>query len=154
MSLPRRLSLRRVGATLTLVQTVEPSCRAQFAAAEIVALGDGCRPLGRAALVEAPAREDWQFTLADDAGRTLECAFAAGLLHVIRRDPVTPQLDHTSTITVTDDEPIEIWLDSGSIEVLASKGADCLTLQHRLAGEAFGLRGEGALTVRYPLASA
>ncbi|MDP3551388.1 MAG: glycoside hydrolase family 32 protein [Novosphingobium sp.] len=154
MSLPRRLSLRRDGETLKLVQTVEPSCRALFGPAETLSLDDGRSPLGAAALLEAPARENWQFTLADDAGRTFQCALATGLLRVTRRDPVTPQLNHASTMTVSDDAPVEIWLDSGSIEVLASKGADCLTLQHRLAGEAFSLRGEGSLTVRYPLTSA
>ena len=55
---------------------------------------------------------------------------------------------------IAPDAPVQVLLDSGSIEVLASGGADCLTLQHRLAGEAFALRGKGMMTVRYLAANA
>ncbi len=154
MSLPRRLSLRRDGAALKLVQAVEPACRALFGQPEVTALSDGLRPLARSALLEMAGRGDWQFTLADDAGRKLLVALAAGVLQVERIDPVTPQLNRKSAMAIASDAPVEIWLDSGSIEVIAGKGANCLTLQHRLAGEAFSLRGTGQMAVRYPVASA
>lgn len=79
---------------------------------------------------------------------------AAGKLSVTRADPVTPQLDLTSAMPVAGDGPAEIWLDSGSIEVLADQGTVCLTLQHRLAGEAWALRGTGEMQVAYPRAKA
>ncbi|MCX7282824.1 MAG: glycoside hydrolase family 32 protein [Novosphingobium sp.] len=154
MSLPRRLSLRRDGTALKLVQAIEPACRALFGQAEAMMLSDGCRPLPRAAVLELPGRGAWQFTLEDDAGRTLHVALAAGELSVGRSDPVTPQLNRTSAMALRSDAPVEIWLDSGRIEIVAGGGADCLTLQHRCAGEAYGLRGEGNLTVRYPVAMA
>ncbi|WP_298282517.1 glycoside hydrolase family 32 protein [Novosphingobium sp.] len=154
MSLPRRLSLRRDGAALKLVQAVEPACRALFGQPEAMALSDGFRPLARAALLEMTGQGDWQFTLADDAGRKLHVALAAGVLQVERIDPITPQLNRKSAMAIASDALVEIWLDSGSIEVIAGQGANCLTLQHRLAGEAFSLRGTGQMAVRYPVASA
>lgn len=153
MSLPRRLSLRREDGTLRLVQAIEPSCEALFGPAEPLALGEGCRPLPAAAQLEIGLGEQEWFSLADDAGRVIECRIAGGTLIVNRADPVTPQLDRTSTMPV-DKGIIQIWLDSGSIEVIAGGGLNCLTLQHRLAGEAWALRGEGVAKVRYPAASA
>ncbi len=154
MSLPRRMALRRVGTGHVLVQTVEPACRALFGAPERLVLADGCHPMPAAALLLVDTRHDWTFALSDDAGRTVRCAMAAGKLSVTRADPVTPQLDLTSAMPVAGDGPAEIWLDSGSIEVLADQGTVCLTLQHRLAGEAWALRGTGEMQVAYPRAKA
>jgi fructan beta-fructosidase len=154
MSLPRRLSLRREGEGYLLVQTVEPACEALFGVPEALSLGEGCTPLGSASLLELSADKDWHFELADDAGRIIACTLADDVLSVTRKDPVTPHLDRRSTMRLSPDAPVQIWLDSGSIEVMASHGTACLTLQHRLSGEAWAARGEGRLSVLYPAASA
>lgn len=154
MSLPRRLSARRESGMLRLVQAVEPSCLTLFATQETLVMNEGCRPMAAASILELPGSGDWSFTLSDDAGRRLSCSLADSRLKVERHDPVTPQLNHTSAMEIAPDAPVQVLLDSGSIEVLASGGADCLTLQHRLAGEAFALRGKGVITVRYLAASA
>lgn len=154
MSLPRRLALRRDSAELRLVQTVEPSCRALFGEPRPLALSRDGTPLPRAALLDLAGRGEWQFALSDDAGRRLDVSLIAGVLQLGRTDPVTPQLNRKSSMTLSCDAPLEIWLDSGSIEIVAGKGADCLTLQHRLTGETFSLCGAGQMTARYLLASA
>ncbi|MFY7837605.1 MAG: glycoside hydrolase family 32 protein [Novosphingobium sp.] len=154
MSAPRRLSLRRESETLRLVQAVEPSCLELFGPRETLLLNEGCRPVAAASVLELPESAGWSFTLSDDAGRRLSCSLADGRLIVERHDPITPQLAHVSAMDVSSDAPVQVLLDTGSIEVLASGGADCLTLQHRLAGEAFALRGKGAMTVRYLAVSA
>jgi sucrose-6-phosphate hydrolase SacC (GH32 family) len=149
MSLPRRLSLRRSDDGLTLVQEVEPACRALFGNPEAIALGQGPRPLPSSALLSARPSETMQLELSDDAGRSLSCSLEGGHFRVERRDPVTPQLDRTSAMTVGTEVSVNIWLDNGSIEIVADGGAACLTLQHRLQGEAWALRGEGRLNARY-----
>lgn len=153
MSLPRRLAFRRGEGGFVLVQSIERSCRALFGDAEKIELDHGCFPLPSCAMLTADAG-DWAFTLSDDAGRSLACACKAGRIEVIRKDAVTPQLDHRSEMALTGVGPVEIWLDQGSIEIVAGAGADCLTLQHRLAGEAWALRGTGRLFARYLAASA
>lgn len=153
MSLPRRLSLRRREDGFVLVQSIEPSCRALFGGAEKIGLDHGCFPLPGCAMLTADAGE-WSFTLSDDAGRFLACSRKAGRIEVVRKDPVTPQLDRKCEMELTGDGPVEIWLDHGSMEIIAGAGADCLTLQHRLAGEAWALRGSGTLSARYLTASA
>ncbi|MFN4134075.1 MAG: glycoside hydrolase family 32 protein [Novosphingobium sp.] len=153
MSLPRRLSLRQSAGGVQLVQQIEPACRALFGAAEPLLLAQGCRPLASAALVELRAEQDARLDITDDLGRSIACSIAGGMLTVQRTDPVTPQLDRTCKMRV-DAGPVELWIDSGSLEVVANGGAQCLTLQHRMAGEAYALRGEGFATVRYMLASA
>lgn len=154
MSLPRRLSLRQQASGLRLVQEIEPACAARFSPPESFAMGEGCRPVPAASLLELPGVENLQLTLTDDFGRSLAVTLDHGRLSVVRTDPMTSQLNRTSDMSVAADAPIRVWLDSGSIEVLASSGADSLTLQHRLAGEAWALRGEGVLSVRYFDASA
>lgn len=154
MSLPRRLSLRHESGTLRLVQEIEPSCTEHFSAPETIALREGTRPLPAASMLQLPAATNWRFTLTDDHGRTIAVSLESGRLTVRRTDPVTPQLDRTSDMAISADAPVDVWLDVGSIEVIASNGADSLTLQHRLAGEAWALRGEGVLSVRYFAASA
>ncbi|MBB4613782.1 glycoside hydrolase family 32 protein [Novosphingobium taihuense] len=150
MSLPRRLSLRKEAGELRLVQEIEPSCAIRFTPPESpITMGEGCRPLPAGSLLELSGAERWQFTLTDDFGRNLAGTLENGRLTVTRTDPVTPQLNRTSAMRVAIDAPVRIWLDTGSIEVIASNGADSLTLQHRLAGEAWALRGEGVLSVRY-----
>ena len=154
MSLPRRLSLRRTDEGFVLVQDVEPACRALFGNPEAVVLGEGPRPLAASALLSVRAGGTCQLTICDDAGRTLSCSLREGQFQVDRLDPVTPRLDRTSTMAVGVDAPVSIWLDSGSIEIIADGGAACLTLQHRLQGEAWALRGEGGLDARYLASSA
>lgn len=154
MSLPRRLSLRDEAGVLRLVQEIEPSCVARFSAPEVFALGEGVRPLPAGAAIEMSGAGHWHFTLTDDVGRNITVALSDGRLSVRRSDPVTPELNRTSDMDIARDAPVRIWLDVGSVEVLASRGADCLTLQHRLAGEAWALRGEGEVTARYFVASA
>lgn len=149
MSLPRRMSLRRIDGHLALVQQVEPACRALFTAGEALALDEGCRPLPAASILQFAGNADARFSLTDDDGRMIECRIGAGQVQVTRRDPVTPQLDRSSAMAIAGDGPVEVWLDHGSIEVLADRGAACLTLQHRLAGEAWALRGNGAAQVHH-----
>lgn len=149
MSLPRRLSLRMAGDGFLLVQAIEPTCRALFGNPEAMSLGQGPRPLAASALLSVRAGDTCHFAICDDAGRNLSCSLRAGQFQVDRRDPVTPQLDRTSTMAVGVDAPVSIWLDSGSIEVIAGGGTACLTLQHRLQGEAWAIRGEGRLDALY-----
>lgn len=153
MSLPRRLSLRPADGGHVLVQSVEPSCRSLFGEAEMIEMEDGFHPLPGSAILVAGSGE-WHFTISDDTGRSVACSCSEGTVRVERTDLVTPQLDHTCGMPLSNDAPIEIWLDYGSIEIIAGRGADCLTLQHRLGGEAWALRGSGTLSARYLAVSA
>lgn len=153
MTLPRRVSLRRDASGYALVQEVEPACRALFGKAEAMSLCDGCIPLPSAALLTFPSGKDWTFRIEDDHGRSIECGLAGGRLTVRRHDPVTPQLEHLAAMEAGEG-PVELWLDAGSLEVFANRGGAVLTMQHRLAGEAWALRGEGECSVAYPAAMA
>ncbi|MCY1671781.1 glycoside hydrolase family 32 protein [Novosphingobium sp. SL115] len=149
MSLPRRMGLRRIDGHLRLVQQIEPACRALFDQSETLQLGEGCHPVSAASMLQLSGQADTWLSLTDDAGRLIDCRIVSGRLTVIRRDPVTPQLDHVSTMDITGGGVVEIWLDHGSIEIVADRGAACLTLQHCLSGEAWALRGDGAARAFY-----
>ena len=131
MSLPRRLSLRQMGAGYQLVQQVEPNAVAGVASVEH---GGATVPaVGRLSL---PNGDTW-LALADSAGRILRIERRGTALFVSRRDPVTPALDTVQRMDDSEGDPLTIWLDHGSIELLSATGLLSITMQHRMAGESY-----------------
>lgn len=153
MTLPRRVSLRRDDAGYRLMQVVEPACRALFGPPEPLFLCDGCTPLPAAALITMEGGQDWSIALEDDHERVIEAKLSGGVLTCRRHDAITMQLETIADMAISGHGEIEIWLDSGSIEIFADGGAAVLTMQHRLAGEAWALRGDGDGVVAFPAAA-
>lgn len=149
MSVPRRMSLRREGQGYRLVQTVEPACRALFGAEAVMPLSSAGAAIPAASLLQLSGSAPWRLRLSDAHGRVFEIQRLPGTLRVDRRDPVTPQLDLTRTCAMASDAALELWLDSGSLEIFGDNGAFTLTLQHRLAGKEWTLRGEGGAAALY-----
>jgi fructan beta-fructosidase len=136
MSLPRRIGLRRTGAGHVLCQ-------------EVVAEAVADLPDGRADSVAVPiashARmegEDWRIVLEDGNGRSIELMRQGGVLRARRMDESNPFLDAVRDVSLASHAPVEVWLDAGSIEVMADDGAVSLTLQHCFSGETIVCRIE------------
>lgn len=144
MSLPRRLSLRREGARLLLVQQVEPSCAGLFGPLRKYDLSAGSAAIPVASRLQLDGGlRHWTLQLAGEAGRTLTLARSPEALAVTRKDPVTPALDSFAECAIRSTAPVELWLDTGSLEILADYGASAMTLQHRLGTETLVLQAEG-----------
>ncbi|MBA4356023.1 MAG: hypothetical protein C0409_15175, partial [Novosphingobium sp.] len=97
--------------------------------------------------------QDWSIALEDDHERVIEAKLSGGVLTCRRHDAITMQLETIADMAISGHGEIEIWLDSGSIEIFADGGAAVLTMQHRLAGEAWALRGDGDGVVAFPAAA-
>ncbi|MEN9683099.1 MAG: hypothetical protein RLZZ427_850 [Pseudomonadota bacterium] len=135
MSLPRRLSLVRRDGRLVLRQQVEPAALQGVAQAVIEA---GSLPMATA--LALPPRGDFTLVLDDGAGRLLMIERHAAQVLVTRRDPVSPFLDAVCRARVASDALLSLWLDVGSLEVLADDGTVAISLQHRMAGEKISAR--------------
>lgn len=134
MSLPRRLSFRPEGSGFVLRQEAEP---ASIAGVPSVALDAASVPL--AARLDLPAGANFSLTLADSEGRQITLERRGDLLVTTRRDPISPFLDHGQAIRIASGEEMTLWLDHGSAELIAADGTVCVTLQHRMAGDALAM---------------
>lgn len=145
MSVPRRLSLVWGPVGYRLCQQVEPAVLAAFAPARPVVLG--IEPIDlRPGLVVGITGT---LALEDGSGRRLEISRSGDDVTVTRRDPVTPELDAHAHAPLATGAELTLWIDHGSIELLADDGAVCLTLQHRLDGSGWRASADRAMTVAY-----
>lgn len=148
MSLPRRLSLRPGEGGMTLVQEIEPSCAALFGPLRLLLPERGGTDIPAAARLRLDAAgEDWSLAVTGEAGRSIRLSASPGRLTVIRRDAVTPELDAVYDAAFDPHSPIDLWIDVGSIELLANGGALSLTLQHRLDAETLRLETDRAIAI-------
>jgi sucrose-6-phosphate hydrolase SacC (GH32 family) len=148
MSLPRRMALRRDGAAWRMVQEIEPAVAALFGALTPLSLDLDARPVPSAARITIPGGTDpWMIEIAGEAGRLLLLSRDGGSLRVQRKDPVTPALDVAREVALGADGAIDLWLDTGSIELVGDRGAMSLTLQHRLGGAQVALRCDRNMAV-------
>ena len=134
MSLPRRLSLIPSDMGWTLRQEAEAAAIANVPVANLKAC-----VIAAASRLVLPTSHDCLIAINDRAGRSIRIARRAGLVTVSRTDPVTPALDGESRMTVAVDARVEIWLDTGSCEILAAGALGSLTIQHRLQGSEWRL---------------
>ncbi len=134
MSVPRRLSLRHFGDTFFLHQELATEAVAS------VPIADPLAPnIPAAARLELPSNRDFRLAIADAEGRSLEVELRGSELVVTRRDLSLPNLNAVQTLALRSDAAIELWLDVGSLELLADEGCAALTVQHRLRGESYAL---------------
>ncbi|MCW1401898.1 glycoside hydrolase family 32 protein [Novosphingobium sp. MW5] len=138
MSLPRRIALRPTGAGLLLCQEVP-----QQAASDLPELRSACSIASRTRM----EGRDWRVVLDDGDGRSIELERDGSVLRAVRKDAASPFLDASREMALASDAPVDLWLDAGSLEVLADGGAAALTLQHCLASETLECRIEEAATV-------
>lgn len=134
MSLPRRLSLRRFGQSFRLRQEVPETVVSGVTLAD---LGQATVPA--AARIELPGDRDFKLRIEDAEDRILQVERRASLLLVTRRDPALPDLDTVQQLELHGPGSIEVWLDVGSLELLAKQGHAALSVQHRLTGAEFAL---------------
>ena len=140
MSVPRRISLRRQGDRLRLVQQMELTCTAGIAPARL-----DQQDIAMASLLSLPG-EVFSLRLSDANGRALVIERGESLLRLTRIDPANPFLDALREVPLDAGHRMEVWLDAGSIEIIAEQGAVSLTMQHRMAGERLSLDwSEGAV---------
>ncbi|MFM5949369.1 MAG: glycoside hydrolase family 32 protein [Novosphingobium sp.] len=139
MSLPRRLSLVRRGQGYFLRQEAEPA-----AVAGVATVSPEMTGIGQAARIDLPGAAAFQLTIADREGRWLKIKRRSEGLSVTRHDPLTPNLESRCVAPLAPGEPITLWLDTGSVEMLSLDGLTALTVQHRLAGESLSLSYEQA----------
>ena len=129
MSVPRRLSLRNEGDRLRLCQQME-----------LAAVNTVPRALAGDTDIAIASRmtlsqTDFCLRINDTAGRILLIERGEGRLRVTRIDPLTPALDAVREAALVNDQPIDLWLDVGSLEILGEYGTFALTMQHRMVGE-------------------
>lgn len=134
MSLPRRLSLRRLGQSFRLRQEVPETVVAGVTLADL-----GQATVTAAARIELPGDRDFKLRIEDAEDRILQVERRASLLLVTRRDPALPDLDTVQQLELHGPGSIEVWLDVGSLELLANQGCAALSVQHRLTGAEFAL---------------
>ena len=137
MSLPRRLSLRRTGESFRLRQEV-----AESAVAGVPTVDLAHTTIPAAAHINLPGEGNFKLRIEDAGGRMLQIDRRASLLLLTRRDPALPYLDTVQQLELHGPVPIDVWLDTGSLELLAQQGCAALSVQHRLSGEEFALHYE------------
>ncbi|MFM5895764.1 MAG: glycoside hydrolase family 32 protein [Novosphingobium sp.] len=136
MSVPRRLSLAPAGESLLLRQELAKDALSPVPLADPFA-----ESIPAAAKLELPGHCDFRVAIADADGRSLEIELRGSQLLVTRRDPSVPSLDAVQTLALRTTDAIGLWLDVGSLELLADGGCAALTVQHRLRGESYMLVG-------------
>ncbi|HEX4846510.1 MAG TPA: hypothetical protein VFV30_00075, partial [Novosphingobium sp.] len=134
MSTPRRLSLVRTGEELVLRQEVEPALVPQVPLADASA----AQALFAARLIQ-PGGADFALAIRDGEGRAVQVTRQGARLVLERTDPQSPFLDGSWQAEADPADPVEIWIDGGSLEVLAGRGCAALTVQHRLSGAEYRL---------------
>jgi hypothetical protein len=83
--------------------------------------------------------DGWRLILADAEGRSIELSRCRNELQVERKDLACPFLDAVRNVQLASGAPVNLWLDVGSIELLADDGAAALTMQHLLSGATINL---------------
>ena len=139
MSLPRRLSLRRTDKGLVLRQEAEPAAIANVVKADPAA---GSLPI--VSRLDLPGGRDFALRLSDQDGRQLLIERRGAAMLMVRRDPVWAVLDASQSMQITSAAPLTLWLDHGSVELIAADGLLCATMQHRMSGTELTLRLEQA----------
>ena len=134
MSLPRRLSLRRFEQSFRLRQEVPETVVSGVTLADL-----GQATVLAAARIELPGDRDFKLRIEDAEDRILQVERRASLLLVTRRDPALPYLDTVQQLELHGPGSIEVWLDVGSLELLANQSCAALSVQHRLTGAEFAL---------------
>ena len=137
MSLPRLLSLRRTGDEFRLLQ-----CVAENAVAGVPLIDLAQTTIPAAAHIDLAGDSDFKLRIEDADGRMVQIERRASLLLLTRRDPALPYLDTVQQLVLHGAAPIDVWLDIGSLELLAQQGCAALSVQHRLSGEEFALHYE------------
>ena len=144
MSLPRRISLRRSGARYRLRQEVAAETVVGVPAASLAQTA-----IGQSAQLELPGGQDFALRIADRDGRMMLIERRESVVLVTRRDPAAPFLDTVQQVQITCPLPLHLWLDVGSLELLAEEGCLALSLQHQLQGTelslSFALTSQGDL---------
>ncbi len=133
MSLPRRISLRRADDQLRLIQQPEYASIAGVAPA-----GLDQAEIAISAHLLLPG-DAFSLRLTDAEGRILLIERGQRMLRATRLDPASPFLDASREMPIGPGQDLELWLDAGSIEIIAELGAVSLTMQHRLAGQRLAL---------------
>ena len=150
MSVPRRMSLVQTPAGPVLRQSIEPSTLARFAPPRPWPLGPAPVSCPSAALIALD--RDAALTIADGEGRRIAIAREPGMARLIRRDPITPELDADASMAAS--SALTILLDHGSIELFADDGLAVMTMQHRLGGAAWSIRADRTvLAALHPLSA-
>lgn len=137
MSLPRRLSLIKIGQGFGLRQEPEAAAVARVPVAALDAAA-----IGQAARLELPFAVSFRLEIADPDGRQLLVERRGNCLLAVRRDPQSRFLDAECTAAIPDTAQFSLWLDGGSLELLSHDGQVALTLQHRLRGDTLSLQFE------------
>ena len=139
MSVPRRISLRRHNDRLCLVQEVEIASTAGIATARL-----DQKDIAMVSHLSLPGAQ-FSLQLRDADGRELLVERETSLLRVTRVDPANSFLTAQRELPLGAGQPVEVWLDDGSIEIFGEQGAVALTMQHRMAGKRLALDwNEGA----------
>ena len=134
MSLPRHLSLRRIGQEFRVRQEAAAGAISAVTRADLTG-----SVVPAAARIELPGDRDFKLQIEDGEGRKLQVERRASLLLVTRRDPALSCLDTVQQLGLHGAAAIEVWLDVGSLELLADDGCAALSVQHRLSGSEFAL---------------
>ena len=134
MSVPRRLSLRKVGGACLLQQELAVEALTKVPVADPAAT-----TIPGAAMLQLPGNRDFRLAIADADGRSLELVLHGTELQVIRRDASLPCLDAVQSVELRTAEPIDLWFDVGCLELLADEGCTALSVQHRLSGSSYAL---------------
>lgn len=150
MSVPRRIGLRQGEGGCRLVQAVEPAVLARFGAPTVLAIGPAPVALPTAAILTIDT--DIALAIEDGTGRHIAISRLGDQVRVVRRDPVTPELDADASMTTPG--ALTVLIDHGSLECLGDQGAAALTIQHRLAGESWRIGADRTGSVGYRAFSA
>lgn len=136
MSLPRRIGLRLTESGHVLCQEMAVESEGKVHEAD---LQSGIIAIASKARIDGDA---WSLLLADGVGRSLALSRCRGELRVVRKDGQSPFLDAARAVSLSTSAPVHIWIDAGSIELLADDGAMAFTMQHLLEGDTLDLRME------------
>lgn len=144
VSLPRRLSLVEGSDGLRLRQTIEPAIIREMAKGGSKPLEQGaCPGPGAAHLVIDYGHEAGQVAFVDAFERSVSVLAQGGEIVVERLDPTCPALNCIKAMPLASLGKVEIWLDHGSLEILADDGTGALGLQHRLDGATVTIQVKG-----------
>ncbi|MFM5907454.1 MAG: glycoside hydrolase family 32 protein [Novosphingobium sp.] len=134
MSLPRRISLRQTQAGHVLCQEVVVD--------EAIGRRGPCEGSGQLPIASALRLDgtSWRLSLDDGQGRSIALVRDGGRLRALRRDAGSAFLDAVRDMPLAGTAPVHLWIDAGSIEIMADEGAASLTLQHQFASETIACR--------------
>lgn len=132
MSIPRRLSLVEKDGIPVLSQEIEPSVAALFSKFEPMPDNQVTLPIACRIRIEADCAAPVLITDAISSRFTIEPH--AQEWRIARSDTALPFLGYETSIRREAGMAIEVWIDSETIEVIASDGTQCASFQHRPKG--------------------